>query len=521
MSGKATASREFYTATPTGARFHASGATVKCVRGPVGSGKTVMSWMEIVRKTAELMPPMEDGVVRARWVVMRNTYEELKSTTAATAVNWFGKINALEMHWSPPLEGRIRMQTPGGAPMEITLLFRAMDTPNARDHLLGLEISGVYANEACQIPFAGIEAAMSRLGRYPPAEGDRKYPSLGVIMDTNPLDTGNWWYRKEREVPEGWEFFVQPPALLRVVDPETGAVRYEDNEGQDPAVGAAENVEHQNLGFRYWRNQLGSSQDAIDRFILNRWVTRKAGRPVYSEWLPEVHVSREPLSFSRGLPVLIGQDFGRTPCAVVAQLGVDGQLRVLDEVISDNMGIRQFVEERLRPLLVSKYGFYSVKTVCFADPAGLDPANQVDDATCVMTMNELGIETHGAPVASLGTKGWHNSSVTRINNVAELLNRRIGPAPALLVSPVCRTLIGGFNGDYHYRKMRLSSDDEPRYTDEPDKSHPVSDVHDALQYLVCGVRNSGMDFTNPYASGASDSELEAMVAGAGLGDMLI
>ena len=106
MSGKGKATFDYWP-TPTGVKFHASTSRVRVVIGPVGSGKTWMNWMEIYRVTAERMPPMADGVIRARWVVIRTTYDELKSTTVATAQNIFNRegLNALEMHMSPPLEG--------------------------------------------------------------------------------------------------------------------------------------------------------------------------------------------------------------------------------------------------------------------------------------------------------------------------------------------------------------------------------------------------------------------------------
>lgn len=483
------------------------------------SGKTWMNWMEIYRVTAERMPPMADGVIRARWVVIRNTYDELKSTTLATAKNIFNRegLHALDTHESPPLEGWLRLPAPDGTPMELHLLFRAMDQPKAIDHLLGLEISGIYVNEMPQVPQAAVDSAMSRLGRYPPKDGDRVFPSLGVLGDGNPLDQSNWVYRKMQELPEGWEFFNQPPALLRIVDPETNEVRYENNVGQDPAFPAAENVENHNEGFTYWRNQLGMAQDKIDRFILCKWVAKKAGRPVYPEWSPEFHVAKKPLEFSQNLPVIFGQDFGRTPCAVIGQVGLDGQIRILREITSDNMGIADFVTQKLRPTLINDFDLYHVKAFGFGDPAGADPT-QVDDITCIETMNRLGLNVVPAPVTPYGVRGYHNSSVTRINNVSEVLNRRIGTAPAIIVDPSCKVLIGGFNGDYHYRRMRLDgvAEEDAKYTDEPDKGHPVSDVHDALQYFVCGVKNSGMDFSNPYApDGYEDPGMAEAISAAG------
>lgn len=520
MSGKGKATFDYWP-TPTGVRFHASTSRVRVVIGPVGSGKTWMNWMEIYRVTAERMPPMADGVIRARWVVIRNTYDELQSTTLATAKNIFNRerLHALDTHESPPLKGWLRLPAPDGTPMEIHLLFRAMDQPKAIDHLLGLEISGIYVNEMPQVPQSAVDSAMSRLGRYPPKDGDKVFPSLGVLGDGNPLDQSNWVYHKMQELPEGWEFFVQPPALLRVVDPETNEVRYENNVGQDPAYPPAENVENHNEGFMYWRNQLGMAQDKIDRFILCKWVAKKAGRPVYPEWSPEFHVSKKPLEFSQNLPVIFGQDFGRTPCAVIGQVGLDGQIRILREITSDNMGIADFVTQKLRPTLINDFDLYHVKAFGFGDPAGADPT-QVDDITCIETMNRLGLNVVPAPVTPYGVRGYHNSSVTRINNVSEVLNRRIGTAPAIIVDPSCKVLIGGFNGDYHYRRMRLdgAAEEDAKYTDEPDKGHPVSDVHDALQYFVCGVKNSGMDFSNPYVSDAYEDPgmAEAISAAGGM-----
>ena len=61
-----------------------------------------------------------------------------------------------------------------------------------------------------------------------------------------------------------------------------------------------------------------------------------------------------------------------------------------------------------------------------------------------------------------------------------------------------------------------TDEEDAKYTDEPDKGHPVSDVHDALQYLVCGIKNSGMNFSNPYmVDGENDPDMDEALASAG------
>ena len=61
-----------YKPSATLARFHASDAFVRGVRGPVGGGKTTGCCQEIMRRARE-QKPGPDGKRRTRWAVIRNT----------------------------------------------------------------------------------------------------------------------------------------------------------------------------------------------------------------------------------------------------------------------------------------------------------------------------------------------------------------------------------------------------------------------------------------------------------------
>lgn len=494
-----------YNPEPTLAAFHNSPSQIRGVRGPIGSGKSVGCCMDIVTRHAVLMPPMSDGVVRGKILVMRNTYGELVQTTIPTLIHWFPMM---KMHWSPPLTGHLDWPMEGGH-MELDFLFWGMDQDKSEDSLKSLELSMVWANEASQIAFSRISQAFTRTGRYP-SEPGKSFPSIGLIMDTNSPDNTNWWYHEEFEHKEpSMAFFAQPPVFIVRVDPVTKAVTYEDNVGQDPGIPPAENVKNLNEGFWYWRKQLPLlNQDQIDRLILNRIGTRKEGRPVYPEYQDSFHISKTELTPDFGLPILLGQDFGRTPAAVIGQITTGGQIKIFEEVTSDNMGIDQFVQEKLRPLLINKYHYYSVRTVCFGDPAGADP-NQVDDVTCIQRMNELGIPCIPSPVAG-------NSQLLRINAVSNVLRERRDGGPAIIIDPKCKMIRDGFIGSYCYRKMRKDGDEE-RYADAPEKnmySHP----HDALQYLVCGIVNGGQAYNNPFSENSPATRQMVENAGSGLGD---
>ena len=70
-----------YVMSESGKRFHASMAKNKGIRGPVGNGKTVTVMHDMLFRTEGQVPDPRDGVRRARWFVIRNTYQQLMNST--------------------------------------------------------------------------------------------------------------------------------------------------------------------------------------------------------------------------------------------------------------------------------------------------------------------------------------------------------------------------------------------------------------------------------------------------------
>jgi hypothetical protein len=372
-----------------------------------------------------------------------------------------------------------------GTTVRIDLLFYPLDAIGIIDSLKSLDLSGAWINEATQVDLKVIDAVWDRLGRFNQAP-NFKGPRLGLIMDTNSPDESNWWYEQEQvKKPHEIDFFIQPPALLKRVDPKTGAVWYENNDGRDPAFMPAENIENLGEGFDYYHKQtfLGDTEK-IKKNVLNQYGSTMDGKPVYPEYDDGIHFSASDIVFEAGLPLLLGTDFGRTPAVVIGQMSTSGQVRIIEEIATDNMGIRQCTEEKLRPLLMKGYNFPMCRIVNWADPAGADPG-QINEVTCIQVMNQYGIKTYPAPVPQ-------NSFQLRRDCVAELLRSRRDKEAAIIIGPKCPILRKGFNGGYHYRRMRQNSNDEI-YADAPDKNE-YSHLHDALQYLCYGALKSNVDF---------------------------
>lgn len=484
-----------YNASYTCSKFHnAKNYEYKCLRGPVGSGKSVACCVDIYLRSNEQVPVriVEDGreiTVRwSKWLIGRHTFQALKNTTIETFLQWFGPFT--EMHWSPPISGRVEMPSANGdgSIVRIDLVFYALESNNIENDLMSLELSGAWVNEATQVNWSIIDQMHGRIGRFQPVR-DKRLKSFGVIMDTNSPDESNWWYRKEIiERPEGMLFFVQPPALL--YHDQGGKRWYEPNDGRNPSVRPAENVENLAEGYNYWIKQtVGADFDKVKRLILNQFGTKIDGRPVYPEYKDEIHCPRNgDFKQQRGLTLLMGTDFGRTPSTVIAQLGQDGVLRILDEVTSDNMGVEEFVETMLLPKLINEYNF-PCPHINFADPAGLNKGQEFN-ISCIQVMNRHGINTQPAP----NTNG--NRFDIRREAVSEVLRRSYKDIPALQLSSKCKMLRKGFNGYYCYRRLRTGSDGDERYTEEADKNM-YSHIHDALQYLCMGCFKAGIDFSTP------------------------
>jgi hypothetical protein len=177
----------------------------------------------------------------------------------------------------------------------------------------------------------------------------------------------------------------------------------------------------------------------------------------------------------RNLILHIGLDFGLTPAAVFGQRDAKGRWYIIDELVSQDMGVTRFAE-LLSAHVDEFYGeFPNGAFTAFADPAG-DQRAQTDERTCIAIIREFAnIECRAAP---------SNDWTLRRESVAGALNRMIEGKPGFVLSPLCKTLRKGFSGGFHYKRVKVTGSE--RYHDKPDKnefSHP----HDALQYLMSGA----------------------------------
>lgn len=448
--------------------FLNSNAFVRGLMGPIGSGKSVTCCMDPVLRTFEQTPGV-DGISRTRLVAVRNSYPELKSTTIQTWLEWFPEELFGKIKWDMPIRHTLKLSPKH----QLEVFFLAMDRPEDVKKLLSLETTWVWLNEARELPKAVLDAATGRVGRYPSPKSGAAATHRGIIMDTNPPPDDHWWYTLAEETrPEGFEFYRQPSGL----DPKAENLNWL-NQTEESLKRPLNDPLRLALGLEYYTRLIpGKSPEWVKVYIEGTYGSVADGKPVYPEFNDAIHVSTFPLQPHRGLPLYLGWDFGLTPACTISQMTPRGQLRVLDEVVAFDMGLQQMIDTMLKPKLALQYA--GMKIISMHDPAGVQ-RSQADEVTCRMVLKKANLNP-SAP----GT----NNFTARRDSVAWFLTRLIDGEPALLISPTCKWLRKGMNGDYKFKRVQVAGAD--RYKDEPDKTDS-SHVCESLQYTCLHHHNPG------------------------------
>lgn len=441
------------------------------IRGPVGSGKSVGCCVEVFRRALEQQKGA-DGIRKSRWAIIRNTNPQLRTTTIKTWLDWFPESDWGKFHWSVPYTHHIKK-----GEIDLEVIFLALDRPEDVKKLLSLELTGIWINEAREIPKSIIDACTMRVGRYPSMR-DGGPSWSGVIADTNAPEEDHWWPIMGGEVPipdhipreqakmlvkpDNWRFFTQPSGMVETKDEEGEVQDYKENP-------KAEN--QKNIIGNYYSNLIrGKTKSWIDVYVMNRLGHIQDGKPVYPMFASEVHIAKEEIPVAANLPVYVGLDFGLTPAAVLAQK-VRGRWFVQSEIVAVDMGIVRFAEV-LRQELATRFSAAS-EVIIYGDPAG-DFRAQTDESTPFHILRGAGLRAFPAP---------SNSVDLRLEAVSSQLTKMVEGKPALLIDRRCPQLIKGFEGGYAYKRMEVSGE---RYADKPDKNM-FSHVHDAAQYLFLGA----------------------------------
>lgn len=471
-----------YDASPTGKEFHKSDAKVRLIMGPVGSGKSTMAINELIM-LAVLQCPDKWNQRTSKWLIVRETYPQLRNTVFESFKMWL-RPNGTTVKYTESAPMRIRWtdRLADGTKMNAEFIFLAVSKPEDYENVKSFEITGAFINEAGALDYDIITTVNSRIGRFPPpvdaVDEDRPITQTALLIDSNPPDEDSWMAGIFNSVPKGWKAWQQPAAVLQDAASESG---YKLNP-------AGENFKYLGVGpVEYYLDKVPAmTKEQIHVLFEGKFGVTSNGKAVYRrQWSDDRHVANSTLKAIEGLPLYIGWDFGNGgEACTFAQVTKTGQLRILHEMVADNIGLHDFAKNLVRPYLEKHYPkdkWPAHKIVSVGDPSGVashglskDSLNYFD----VLNNSKEGV-----------FKDWFQTRPAKSNHIELRLNAvryfltetTSTGAPKLQLNRSCSKLRRGFNAGYAYKRMQLSG--EARYKDKPDKndfSHP----HDTVQYIA-------------------------------------
>lgn len=475
--------------------FFRDRSPVSVIQGPIGSGTSTACCHKMFCMAMEQKPDRL-RVRRSRWLLVRNTYNDLKETTLKTWRYWFEEIaQGLfgEVKMTNPPNHHIKWDMPDGTILDAEFIFLSLDQEEDVRKLVSLEVTGIWFNEAQFTEKAIFDAAHSRAmqGRYPPKlSGGPSWK--GVLCDLNAPPEGHWipymrgdipmpdeWDADDRRQyvkPDNWHFYTQPPGLIEVIEKGKVAGYVENTRANRVELGlkdpdfVAENTKW--LTESYLELVKGKPKSFIDTFIMNRVGLYRAGKPVFESFRRELHVSDTPLVFQPEWPLIVGIDFARNPAAALCQ-NIRGAIYVLDEFGMENVAAGTFAP-LLKQRIQRKFPeAFKAGIQFWGDPTG-GSKGQATDQTPFSIFRGHGMNVVPAP--------GNNVLSVRLETVQSQLDKMVDGAPGLILSPGCIYLKNGMDGGYHFAKLK----GQHRYHEAPNKDR-YSDYCDALQYACLGA----------------------------------
>ncbi len=431
-----------YTAPPTCARFMKSEAFGRLIAGPVGSGKTTACLFELFRRSCE-QAPAPDGYRYTRWAIVRQTLKQLEDTVLKDITSWLQGIATYKIS-----NRTIKVEI--GDVRSEWLLIPLEDKEDQR-RLLSMQLTGAWMSESIEMDVTLISAIAGRCGRYPSAAlGGATW--FGMIADTNmPSEGSDWHTFMELNTPPDWQIFIQPGGMEPNAEnlewllqtPETLKLPV-----NDPARRAQ--------GRTYYERFIRSnSEDWCQRYVHAKYGDDPSGTAVFRTSFKAAFHVQDDVDVVHGAPIIVGQDFGRDPCSILMQMDPHGRLRVLEEVIAEDIGLEAHIQRSLRPALMQdRYIGRSIAVV--GDPAGIQRSSIYEETTFDV-MKRMGFMALPAPT---------NNIDSRIRAVDAFLMGQVGGGPAMVFDRArCTTLIRAMGGGTATPRRKLVSESHsPRRT---------------------------------------------------------
>jgi len=218
---------------------------------------------------------------------------------------------------------------------------------------------------------------------------------------------------------------------------------------------------------------LADSPDQLLRLAEGEAALPMKGRPVVAHYRDAECVAPHALEPAPGSPLFLGWDAGLTPACVIAQPR-DGRVWVFAAPFTERGGTEELVEESVKPWLVqhAPWALRQARALIHC----IDPNMRTPSQARLATSPEQTLFDLLRGSTRPGPVRWE----PRRDALAK--GFPVGPS-RVWISPgeACEELRIALGGGFHYR---ADAGGDLRGV-APDKSHPHSDLGDALAYILC------------------------------------
>lgn len=420
--------------------------------GGVGGGKTYGILLYILQRAMLRYP----GV---RVLVVRSTLKDLKNSI------YLDVKDILNRYGIPYKKNDTDLKIVLENGSEMWMCSDKALTPassDKADSLGGTQFSIVVVEEADSI---SEELAKTIPGRMRQNIGDiRKV----IFYDCNPPSRQHWTYRWWHDEDENTLGPHDAASRFRIcIMPSEGNVQHL---GEDYLAAMTEDYGRDPIFYR--------------RMRLGQFGPNTKGNPIYAkEFSEERHISKVPLTWNRGCPLVRGWDFGYEGTGLVV-LQDDTKVRrikFLRSIVKQQCILDIFLDEILPEL---NRQFPGAQWVDYIDPAGIQ--QNTNGLSCIEVMRQHGLRPMYRRVASVAYG---------INVFMKQLRLSINREPVVIIDPCCETLIEALAGGYANKKGVADKEINPV------KDGLYDHIADAARYAMVNIRDYKDDLS-PYAEPA-------------------
>lgn len=308
----------------------------------------------------------------ATWIVIRDTFENLKRTTLQEFLRWFP--DKVFGHYSAG--DKVYVWDEARCGLRGKVYFMGVEDDVDASKIASMPLAGVAIDEPSGA--AGESSGVSEFV-FDTAIAQLRQPGMkwyAVKLAQNNPDESHWTFRR----------FVSPgtppdESIALLPMQESGYRAWQTRE--------PENVD--NLPPGYYENMARTwahRPDLVRRFVEGKYGFQQVGRAVTPEWSDEMHlVSR--LQPVKGSPLYLLWDGGLNPTCVITQVTPMGFWLILESHVGDGIGAYQLIEDVIKPAMTTRYRGFTWTHV--GDP-NLKSAEQSDSrqSAAALITRELG-----------------------------------------------------------------------------------------------------------------------------------